>query len=109
MAGTAVVAVNRFGGAAPMHLWARHGHPLELAPARTLYVVNRVHENYYAPILSDETAENLVVQPSNRGTAPAILFSLLRIAARDPKAVVAFFPSDHYVSDNAKFMAGSKK
>ena len=78
---------------------------LELAPARTLYVVNRAHENYYTPILSCKASENLVVQPRNRGTAPAILYSLLRIAARDPKAIVAFFPSDHYISDNDKFMA----
>ncbi len=78
---------------------------LELAAQRTLYVVNRAHERYYTPILAHENADNLVVQPSNRGTAPAILYSLLRIAARDPQAVVAFFPSDHYISDNAKFMS----
>ena len=78
---------------------------LELAPARTLYVVNRAHENYYAPTLLGQAAENLIVQPSNRGTAPAILYSLLRVTARDPQAIVAFFPSDHYISDNAKFMA----
>ena len=78
---------------------------LELARQRTLYVVNRVHEPYYGPILGNEPASNLVVQPSNRGTAPAILYSLLRIAAVDPHAVVAFLPSDHYVSDNEKFMA----
>ena len=77
---------------------------LELAPARTLCVVNRAHEKYYTSILSRQAAENLVAQPSNRGTAPAILYSLLRIAARDPKAVVAFFPSDHYISDSEKFM-----
>src|SRR5262249_54071914 len=39
------------------------------------------------------------------GTAPAILYSVLKIAAADPRAFVAFFPSDHYVSDNTKFMA----
>ena len=78
---------------------------LELARARTLYVVNRAHASYYTPILADEAADNLVVQPCNRGTAPAILYSLLRIAARDPLAIVAFFPSDHYISDNAKFMS----
>ncbi len=78
---------------------------LELGAARTLYVVNRVHENFYGSILNDEPASNLVVQPSNRGTAPAILYSLLRIAARDPQATVAFFPSDHYISDDARFMA----
>jgi mannose-1-phosphate guanylyltransferase len=78
---------------------------LELARERTLYVVNRIHESYYAPILRNEPASNLVVQPSNRGTAPAILYSLLRIAAVDPHAVVAFLPSDHYISDNEKFMS----
>ena len=77
---------------------------LEFAPARTLCVVNRAHEKYYTPILSRRAAENLVAQPSNRGTAPAILYSLLRIAARDPNAVAAFFPSDHFISDNEKFM-----
>jgi mannose-1-phosphate guanylyltransferase len=77
---------------------------LELARQRTLYVVNRAHEPYYDPILGNEPATNLVVQPSNRGTAPAILYSLLRIAAVDPNAVVAFLPSDHYISDNKKFM-----
>ena len=78
--------------------------PSKLARQRTLYVVNRIHEPYYASILGDEPASNLVVQPSNRGTAPAILYSLLRIAAGDPHAVVAFLPSDHYISDNEKFM-----
>jgi mannose-1-phosphate guanylyltransferase len=75
---------------------------LELDPKRTLYVVNRVHEPYYAPFLAGEPAANLVIQPRNRGTAPAIIYSLLRIAAFDPNAVIAFFPSDHYISDNKK-------
>jgi len=55
--------------------------------------------------LRNEPVSNLVVQPSNRGTAPAILYSLLRVAAVDPHAVVAYLPSDHYVSDNEQFMA----
>ena len=77
---------------------------LELAPERTLHVVNCAHENFYQPILHGEPTSNLIVQPSNRGTAPAILYSLLRIAAEDRNAVVAFFPSDHYISDDVKFM-----
>jgi mannose-1-phosphate guanylyltransferase len=77
---------------------------LELTKERTLYVVNRVHEPYYAALLTDTPESNLVVQPRNAGTAPAILYSLLRIAAVDPRAIVAFFPSDHYVSDDWKFM-----
>jgi mannose-1-phosphate guanylyltransferase len=78
---------------------------LEMAPERTVYVVNQKHEPYYAPILGDETADNLVIQPRNASTALAILYSLLRIRALDPAAIVALFPSDHYVSDNQKFMA----
>ncbi len=77
---------------------------LQFSVARTLYVVNRSHEVYYAPLLSDVPMTNLVVQSRNRGTAPAILYSLLRIAAVDPDAIVALFPSDHYVSDNHEFM-----
>lgn len=77
---------------------------LELASERTVYVVNRKHEGYYAPILGAAEA-NLVVQPRNAGTAPAILYSLLRIQALDPEAIVAMFPSDHYISDNRLFMA----
>lgn len=84
---------------------ARSRAALEFAPERTLYVVNRAHEPYYAPILAREPSGNLVVQPGNRGTAPAILYSLLRIAALDPQAIAAFFPSDHYISDNGRFMA----
>jgi len=78
---------------------------LALAPERTLYVVNRAHEFYYAPLLAGIAPDNIVVQPRNCGTAPAILYSLLRIAARDSKALVVFLPSDHFVSDNQKFMA----
>jgi mannose-1-phosphate guanylyltransferase len=78
---------------------------LELPKERMLFLLNRLHEPYYSDILSDIGASNFIEQPRNIGTAPAILYSLLKIAAADPQAIVAFFPSDHCVSDNAKFMA----
>lgn len=78
---------------------------LALAKERTLVVVNQLHEPYYAALLSDTPAHHLVAQPCNIGTAPAILYSVLKIAAADPHAIVAVFPSDHYISDNRKFMA----
>jgi mannose-1-phosphate guanylyltransferase len=77
---------------------------LEIAPERTIYVLNRLHHRFYEPILSEVPAANLVEQNRNRGTAPAILYSLLRIAAVDNNARVAFFPSDHFISDNRRFM-----
>ncbi len=78
---------------------------LALAKERTLFVVNQLHRRYYEPLLADTYAPNVIPQPRNVGTAPAILYSLLRVRVTDPNAVVAFFPSDHYVSDNGKFMS----
>jgi mannose-1-phosphate guanylyltransferase len=77
---------------------------IELAKERTLFVVNRHHEPYYAGILGDTPASNLIEQPRNIGTAAAILYSVLKIATADPQAIVALFPSDHYVSDDQNFM-----
>lgn len=77
----------------------------EFSAEQTLYVLNRLHATYYETILSDVAEQNLIIQPANRGTAPAILYTLLRIVDRDPQAIVAFFPSDHYISNDERFMA----
>jgi mannose-1-phosphate guanylyltransferase len=53
--------------------------------------------------LADVRPAKIVVQPANRGTSAAIVYSLLRIARTDPDAVVAFFPTDHYYADEAAF------
>ena len=58
------------------------------------------NEPYYSAILGDTPASNLIEQPRNIGTAPAILYSVLKDCCGGPQAVVAFFPSDHYISDN---------
>lgn len=47
----------------------------------------------------------MVEQPANKGTAPAILYALLRIAKRSPQAIVALFPSDHFFADDEEFMS----
>jgi len=75
---------------------------LSVAPQQTLTVVTRTHERFYKPL---KYAKGLLVQPENKGTAPAILFSLLRIAQLSPSATVAFFPSDHYFADDDEFMS----
>src|SRR5215831_200722 len=59
---------------------------------RTLVALTRAHERYYRPLLQNRPARALLVQPENRGTAPAILYGALRIAADAPLATVATFP-----------------
>jgi len=77
---------------------------LAVAPGTTIAVVTRPHERFYAPLLADIPLQNLVVQPENRGTATAIIYSLLRLANIVPNAAVALIPSDHYVDDDTAFM-----
>jgi mannose-1-phosphate guanylyltransferase len=43
--------------------------------------------------------DNLIVQPTNRGTAVGILYAMLHIAAKDPDATVVLLPSDHHVAN----------
>ena len=72
---------------------------------RTLVVVTRAHERYYAGRLDSISDANLLVQPSNRGTAPAIVYSLTCLQAVAPRGVIGFFPSDHHFNSDAQFAA----
>lgn len=72
---------------------------------RTLFVLTEKHQRFYQPLAATLPQELLLAQPANKGTAPAILYALLHIAARSPKAIVALFPSDHYFADEQGFMA----
>lgn len=76
-----------------------------IASDRLFTVVTRKHERFYEPELGDAVPSTVVVQPENRGTAPAILYALLRLSAAPAGSPVAVLPSDHYVSDGDAFMA----
>jgi mannose-1-phosphate guanylyltransferase len=77
-----------------------------LVPARqTVVLVTAAHRRFFQPLLRDIGAGGTVIQPENRGTVPAVLWGLLRIAALAPMASAVILPSDHYVSDDAVFMS----
>lgn len=86
-----------YGGATLLDQ-ARRRATRSIGAERLLFSLTRAHEEFYRRGLAD-CASQRVVQPCNRGTAPAILSSLLVIAQKDPSAIVAVFPSDHYYSD----------
>ena len=81
-----------------------------ISQRRTLFVLLRAHERFYTQELWRVPPDQTVVQPTNRGTLPAILASLMRIVRGDQRhgqeAVVAIFPSDHYYADEQQFRAG---
>ena len=78
---------------------------VSIAPERLLTVVTRHHEPFYRPALADAPPRSIVAQPQNRGTAPAVLYALSRLATIAPADPVVMLPSDHHVSDDVAFMA----
>jgi mannose-1-phosphate guanylyltransferase len=73
--------------------------PLE----RVLVVASRQHEPTVQAQIPDLPAENIVVEPGPRGTAPCIGLAALAAQRRDAEAVMAVFPSDHCIADAAGF------
>ena len=78
---------------------------LSVLPGRTLFVVTDKHRRFYQSLTKSVSPNLLLEQPANKGTAPAILYALMRVAAKSPKAIVALFPSDHYFADDEEFMS----
>jgi len=73
--------------------------------AHTFFSVTRRHAPYYGPALSGVPRHNVIVQPDNRGTAAAILYAVVRVETATASLATAILPADHYVSDDAVFMA----
>lgn len=72
---------------------------------RILVVVSADHRHEVAQQLAQWPAGNVIYQPINRGTGPGILLPLAYVTHRDPTATVAVFPSDHFIVEEARFMA----
>jgi mannose-1-phosphate guanylyltransferase len=72
-----------------------------VSPSRILFILTEAHEPFYVDELGEFDTSSLLIQRYNRGTAPAILYGLARIHHSDPKGLVAFFPSDHYIGENS--------
>lgn len=78
---------------------------LAIGPDRTLVVTMSRHAGYLAEEFPGADRPHMLAQPSDRGTAAAILYAAHWIAWRDPTATAAIFPSDHFVPAAARFMA----
>jgi len=70
---------------------------------RMLFTVVKDHARFYGPELADVAESNIVVQPANRGTTAAIVYSLIRVTRVEKDPMVAFFPADHHYLDEKKF------
>ena len=105
---------RRFGG--PLHrrtlLDLTLSLELTLSRARSIVpfeqvvvVANRAHKHYWGDILAVLPRENVIVQPSHRGSAIEVLLAVLTILERDPWARIVTMPSHHHVNDETALAA----
>ena len=78
---------------------------LRIRPSQTAVVTLRSHSRFFVEPWAGPEPPHVLVQPTDRGTAAGILFPIHWVARQDPDAIVAVFPSDHFVSEPATFMA----
>ncbi|MCC6313448.1 MAG: NTP transferase domain-containing protein, partial [Thermomicrobiales bacterium] len=76
-----------------------------LAPPERLFVVcGPAHAAPVARQLPTLPESNLIVEPSPKGTGPAIALATAIIARHDPDAIVGSFAADHEVTDDDAFV-----
>ena len=73
---------------------------------RTVVVTLEQHDGYLADALDGAPVRRVILQPEDKDTAAGVLFPAHWVHRRDPEAVVAVFPSDHFIriDDEQTFM-----
>ena len=74
-------------------------------PAQTMVVCGPAHAAAIARQLPQVSEANVIVEPSPRGSGPAIVLAAMLIERSDPDAMMGSFAADHDVVDNAGFAA----
>jgi len=78
-------------------------------PDRICTIVAAQHRQWWTGIVGQLPQDNVIVQPQNRGTAHGILLPLLKIAARDPQAIIVLLPADHHIRDEELMSASLRQ
>ncbi len=91
-----------FGGRSLIQMtWSRLSL---LTDPRSVFVsTNERYASLVAEQLPDVPAENILLEPSRRNTAPAIATCCMTISRRLPGVTIGVFPSDHAILDEESF------
>lgn len=75
-----------------------------LCPNENVWIVtNKKYDAWIKEQLPEVPAENILLEPCRRNTAPCIAYVSWHIKAKDPKANLVITPSEHIVMDTAEF------
>jgi mannose-1-phosphate guanylyltransferase len=72
---------------------------------RISVVINQDHLDFAKDQVKGLPASNIFMQPANRDTGPGIMFALKLLERVYGDAMVAVFPTDHYIDQNWMFIA----
>ena len=83
------------------------GRILPLIEPRHIFTVTHVNYQEMAAVelqtFNSALAENVLAEPYRRNTLPAIAWATEMIIQKDPEALIAVFPSDHFISKTSHF------
>jgi len=68
-----------------------------------LIITNSDQESSIREECPELPAENILIEPEGKNTAPAIGLAAIIIQNRDPEAIMGVFPADHYIQDVSSF------
>ncbi|HUL42887.1 MAG TPA: mannose-1-phosphate guanylyltransferase [Bacteroidota bacterium] len=74
-----------------------------IEPENILVVTNKVQKPIVAKQLPKIPAENIIIEPIGRNTAPCIGLAGLFVRRLDPEAVMVVLPADHIMQDEEEF------
>jgi mannose-1-phosphate guanylyltransferase len=72
-------------------------------PERILVVTRNEHAALLMAQVSELPAENFILEPEGRGTAPAIGLAAIHLKRRGPDASMVVLTADHYLTDAEEF------
>jgi mannose-1-phosphate guanylyltransferase len=73
-------------------------------PERTVTVIARSHRQEASLQFKHRSRGIVVEQPANQDTAAGVFLPLTFVRARDPRATVVVYPSDHFVYPESRFV-----
>ena len=80
-----------------------------IPPERVWVVAGRKDARHLSPASLGIPKENILLEPEGRNTAPAVAFAAVRIARKDPDAVILAAPADHAIGNLRAFRAVIRK
>jgi mannose-1-phosphate guanylyltransferase len=75
-----------------------------IPPKQLQIVVARQHQNYFPEVLTEREKKSVLVTPENRESAASVYLAVSHIYFRDPDAVIAIFPADHFIGEEKRFL-----